>query len=54
VPYVFDASPMLAALICLNVVHPGRILKGPNSDFTKERKADKQKKKAKKEVKKAK
>ena len=53
VPYVFDASPMLAALICLNVVHPGRILRGPNSDFTEERKADKQKKKERKEAKQA-
>ncbi len=51
-PYVFDAVPMLAALIIVNVVHPGSILQGPNSDFTEERGADKQKKKEKKEAKK--
>jgi RTA1 like protein len=53
VPYVFDALPMLFALLALNVIHPGRILRGPNSDFTEERRADKQKKKEKKEIKKA-
>jgi RTA1 like protein len=52
VPYTFDALPMLAAVIALNVIHPGRILRGPNCDFTEERKADKQKKKEKKAVKK--
>lgn len=43
---------MLAAVVAFNVVHPGRILRGPNSDFTEERRADKQKKKEKKEIKK--
>ena len=51
-PYVFDAVPMLAALIALNALHPGRILRGPNSDFTEQRRADKEKKREKKEAKK--
>jgi RTA1 like protein len=50
VTYVFDALPMLAALLAFNVIHPGRLLRGPNSDFTEERKAAKQEKKEKKEV----
>ncbi|KAF4445649.1 Protein RTM1 [Fusarium austroafricanum] len=28
-----DALPMLIALVMLNVVHPGQVLKGPDSDF---------------------
>lgn len=50
-PYVFDAALMLTALVALNILHPGRILKGPNSDFTEEKRADQQKKKEKKETK---
>ena len=33
--FVFDAVPMLLALIAFHVVHPGRILKGPMSQFPK-------------------
>jgi RTA1 like protein len=51
-PYVFDAVPMLAATIVFHVVHPGSILRGPNSDFTEEKKAAKEKKEEKKQVKK--
>ena len=38
--YVFDSSMMLFALVLLNVVHPGRIMPGKESDFPsrKERK----------------
>ncbi|KAF1352816.1 hypothetical protein EJ07DRAFT_168726 [Lizonia empirigonia] len=46
--YVFDATPMFLALL-LSVIHPGRILVGPQSDFPrlshKEKKIAKQKKK---------
>jgi hypothetical protein len=28
-----DAFPMLVALVMLNVVHPGQVLKGPGSNF---------------------
>lgn len=48
--YVFDALPMLLAGILLNVVHPGLVLKGPESEFPhlsrKEKKMLKQEKKA--------
>ncbi|KAI4244582.1 MAG: hypothetical protein L6R42_010420, partial [Xanthoria sp. 1 TBL-2021] len=39
--YVFDTLPMLVALVIFNVVHPGRIMPGKESDFPsrKERKA---------------
>ncbi|KAL8672070.1 MAG: hypothetical protein Q9168_003465 [Polycauliona sp. 1 TL-2023] len=38
--YVFDTLPMLLALVIFNVVHPGRIMPGKESDFPsrKERK----------------
>jgi RTA1 like protein len=51
--YVFDAVPMLAAIVAINLLHPGRILRGPNSDFTEERRADKQMKKERKDMKRA-
>jgi hypothetical protein len=44
---------MLAALLILAVLHPGRILQGPNSDFTEYRAQKKAEKKAKKEQKRA-
>ncbi|PYI01472.1 RTA1 domain protein [Aspergillus sclerotiicarbonarius CBS 121057] len=31
--YIFDAVPMFLALGLLNVVHPGRVLQGPESEF---------------------
>ncbi|KAL8685111.1 MAG: hypothetical protein Q9218_007973 [Villophora microphyllina] len=39
--YVFDTLPMLLALVVYNVVHPGRIMPGKESDFPsrKERKS---------------
>lgn len=49
--YALDAFPMLAALVILAVWHPGRVLQGPNSDFTlvrAERKAAKKAAKAEK------
>ncbi|KAK9325286.1 RTA1 like protein-domain-containing protein [Lipomyces orientalis] len=52
--YVFDALPMLLALVTLNIIHPGRILQGPDSEFPKvSRQEKKQIKREKKEAKKA-
>ncbi|PWY89669.1 RTA1 domain protein [Aspergillus sclerotioniger CBS 115572] len=31
--YIFDAVPMFLALGLLNVIHPGRVLQGPDSEF---------------------
>lgn len=50
-PYVFDAVPMFFALVAFNVLHPGRILRGPNSDFSEDRKRAKAEKKEKKRLK---
>lgn len=47
--YVFDATPMFLALLLLSVMHPGRILVGPQSDFP--RLSRKEKKSAKQETK---
>jgi len=48
-PFFLDAFPMALALILLNIMHPGLVLKGPDSEFPKvsraEKKALKQKKK---------
>jgi len=48
--YVFDALPMILAALLLNIVHPGLVLKGPESEFPhvsrKEKKMLKQEKKA--------
>ncbi|KAJ4270134.1 hypothetical protein NW762_001807 [Fusarium torreyae] len=60
-PLGLDATPILIALVLLNVMHPGFVLRGPNSEFPKlsrkEKKAlkeqKKQDKKRAKEVKKA-
>jgi hypothetical protein len=49
--YVFDATPMFFALVAVNILHPGRILRGPNSDFSEDRKRAKAEKKEKKIVK---
>ncbi|KAF7542950.1 hypothetical protein G7046_g10086 [Stylonectria norvegica] len=40
-PFGLDASPMLIALVLVNVVHPGFFLKGPDSDFPKITRSDK-------------
>ncbi len=50
--YVFDAVPMLFALLVFNVYHPGRVLRGPRSDFSEENQMLKQHKKDKKAAKK--
>ncbi|KAH8888527.1 hypothetical protein GQ53DRAFT_795708 [Thozetella sp. PMI_491] len=50
--YALDAAPMMAALILLLIWNPGRILQGPNSDFTEFRRNKKDAKKAKKQAKK--
>ncbi|KAF7587594.1 hypothetical protein BBP40_007014 [Aspergillus hancockii] len=48
--YALDAAPMFIALLVINIVHPGRILQGPDSEFPKvsrqEKKQLKQQKKA--------
>jgi hypothetical protein len=48
--YVLDAFPMMLAILVLAIIHPGRTLIGPESEFTrisrKERKAAKKEKKA--------
>ena len=43
--YVFDAAPMLAALLALAVYHPGLVLQGERSDFKAEDQKIKQAKK---------
>ena len=50
--YVFDAVPMLFALIVFIAFHPGRVLRGPNSDFSEMRKREKAEKREKKQAKK--
>ncbi len=54
--YVFDAAPMFLALVIMNLVHPGRILVGPDSEFPKgkSRKEKREVKRARKEAAKAK
>lgn len=49
---MFDAVPMLLALVALNAIHPGRILQGPDSGFKQVRRAEKEAKKEKKQQKK--
>lgn len=39
--YVFDAVPMLLALVALNLFHPGRNLQGPDSKLPKLSRAEK-------------
>ncbi|KAI9040333.1 alkaline D-peptidase [Aspergillus affinis] len=52
--YVWDALPMFVAIGLLNIIHPGRVLQGPDSEFPKlSRKEKKQRKRDKKEAKKA-
>ncbi|GJC86352.1 putative lipid transporter atnI [Colletotrichum liriopes] len=50
--YALDAFPMMLALLILGIIHPGRVLQGPNSDFP--RKGCREKRKEKKEKKQAK
>lgn len=48
-PLCLDATPILIALVLLNIMHPGFVLRGPDSEFPKlsrkEKKALKQQKK---------
>lgn len=48
--YVFclDALPVLLGLILLNVIHPGLVLRGPESEFPRVSRAEKKRAKAKK------
>jgi hypothetical protein len=39
--YALDALPMFLALLVMNVVHPGRVLVGPESEFPRLTKAQK-------------
>ncbi|MCJ1236349.1 hypothetical protein MMC14_004330 [Varicellaria rhodocarpa] len=47
--YIFDSLPMVCALVLLNIVHPGRILVGPESEFPKKVKLSKEEKRRVKE-----
>ncbi|KAL4865734.1 hypothetical protein BDV12DRAFT_199813 [Aspergillus spectabilis] len=50
--YVWDAAPMFIALVILNIIHPGRVLQGPDSEFPRvSRKEKKQRKREKEEAK---
>ena len=49
--YVFDSTAMFFALVAFNILHPGNILRGPNSDFSEDKKRAKTEKKEKKRVK---
>ncbi|EAW14620.1 RTA1 domain-containing protein [Aspergillus clavatus NRRL 1] len=55
--YVLDAVPMFLALALLNIVHPGRVLRGPDSEFPRisrqEKKRLKQEKKTAKKAERA-
>jgi len=51
--YVFDAVPMFFALVVVNVLHPGKVLAGDDSKFTKKTKEQKKKEKADKQAEKA-
>lgn len=48
---MFDAVPMLLALVALNAIYPGCILQGPDSGFKQVRRAEKEAKKEKKQQK---
>lgn len=50
--YVFDAVPMLAAMLTLNILHPGKVLQGSQSGFSEDDKAIKLAKRAQKQKKK--
>lgn len=52
IAYVFDAVPMLSAMVTLNICHPGRVLQGPRSGFSAENQAIKLVKRAAKQTKK--
>ena len=51
--YVFDALPMLAAILILSIWNPGRVLQGARSSFSEQTRAIKQAKAEKKAEKKA-
>jgi hypothetical protein len=46
--FVFDSVPMLLALLCFNLFHPGRFIYGQRADFSQENKERKMVKKARK------
>jgi hypothetical protein len=48
--YVLDAVPMFIALLVLNIVHPGRILQGPDSEFLRVSRQEKKRIKEEKKV----
>lgn len=51
--YTLDAFPMMVCLLILTIMHPGRILAGPESDFPKKTRAEKKAEKAQKKADKA-
>ncbi|KAJ6447143.1 RTA1 domain-containingprotein [Purpureocillium lavendulum] len=40
-PFILDAFPMLVGLVLLNVMHPGFVLRGPDSEFPRLTRAEK-------------
>ena len=53
--YVFEAVPMALAIWLMDIIHPGRTLRGPESEFPKKTRAQKkEEKRLKKEAKRAK
>jgi hypothetical protein len=40
-PFMLDAFPMLLAFVALNVMHPGYVLQGPDSEFPRLTRAEK-------------
>ncbi|KAJ5337569.1 hypothetical protein N7452_004297 [Penicillium brevicompactum] len=48
--YVFDAAPMFLALVALNIFHPGHVLRGPDSTFPTQTRAEKKELKARKKA----
>jgi hypothetical protein len=51
--YVLDAVPMFIALVALNILHPGRVLVGPESNYSQGKKQFKAERKAAKKAEKA-
>jgi hypothetical protein len=47
--YVLDAMLMFLALVALNILHPGKVLVGPESEFPKKQKKSRKEKKREKE-----
>lgn len=51
--YALDAFPMMICLLILSIMHPGRMLFGPDSELPKKSRAEKKAEKARKKAEKA-